>query len=183
MKYTPENCARIHALFAADDYTVEEVCGMIGINQDTFYEWKKTKPEFVALLKDADDRRLERFRVAARRGMIRLLECEELEETQVDYKSDKEGKPIIAKKRVTKRKSMPNAAAVIFASKNLDPENFKDTVEHTGAGGGPIKHLVGTIDFSKVPTEALKALLHARRTGSLEAGSAGGHSADAAEFE
>jgi transposase-like protein len=53
MKYTPENCARIHALFAADDYTVEEVCGMIGINQDTFYEWKKTKPEFVALLKDA----------------------------------------------------------------------------------------------------------------------------------
>lgn len=146
---------RICQLIETDDYTVREICKNVDINVDTFYAWKNDKPEFSEALKKADDVRLEKFKTAARSGLLVLLNGKEYEEVLTEMvagKPDAEGntKPVIKSQRKIKKFLMPNPTSVIFALKNLDEERFSDIFkqEHTGADGGPI--VVETITGMKV---------------------------------
>lgn len=51
-KYTPELVEQISRLIEAGNYAVD-ACMAVGINNDTFYDWLKTKPEFSDTIKKA----------------------------------------------------------------------------------------------------------------------------------
>jgi transposase-like protein len=136
VKYTKKLAEEIYALVASGDLRIVDVCKQVGISEDTFYEWKKTKSEFSESLKRAEDSRKAAFKQLARSGLAKLLDVYEVEETTTEY-VDKGGKPAVKSKKVTKRIFMPSATAVIFTLKNLDSDNFKDKqeVEHKGEVG------------------------------------------------
>lgn len=139
MKYSTALAEKICAVLATGEHTIADVCKQVGITESTFYKWKLEKSEFSEALKKAEAQRLAAFKNMARSGLAKLLDVHEVEETTTEY-VDKAGKPIIKSRKVTKRVFMPNATAVIFALKNLDPESFKDRqqVEHTGKDGAPL---------------------------------------------
>lgn len=133
MKYSKQLGRDISDAFATGEHKVADVCKQFSISESTFYKWKAENSEFSELLKKAEASRLASFATMARSGLAKLLDVHEVEETTTEY-VDKEGQPKIKSRKVTTRKFMPNATAVIFALKNLDPENFKDKheVEHSG---------------------------------------------------
>lgn len=55
-KYTEKLVKRIVELIEQDIYTVSEICNILRINRKTFYEWKKTKPEFRQEIETAEER-------------------------------------------------------------------------------------------------------------------------------
>lgn len=124
-------------LIKSDDYAIYEICDQVGINQDTWYDWKNNHPEFVIAIEKADEQRLDTFKKAARSGLLTLLQGKEWEEVITEYTSDKDGKPKIRLQKKTKKIILPNAISVIFALKNTDSSNFKDTheLDHTGGIG------------------------------------------------
>jgi transposase-like protein len=136
VKYSATLVERISELFATGEHTIADVCTQVGITESTFFKWKTEKSEFSESLKRAESTRLAAFAQMARSGLAKLLDVHEVEETTTEY-VDKGGKPVVKSKKVTKRKFMPSAVAVIFALKNLDSENFKDKqeVEHKGEVG------------------------------------------------
>ena len=94
----------------------------------------------------------------ARSGLASLLEVQEYEEERVEYERKNvkvvEGgqekmvsRPEIKSKTITKKRTLPNATAVIFALKNVDPGNFKDQQHHEHTNGGD------KFDFSGMDTE------------------------------
>lgn len=121
MKYNERTTAKICDLIAKDDYTVEEVCKMVGISEAIYYRWKVEKIEFLESLKKAEEKRLEKFKKAARSGLLTLLQGKEFDEVTTEY----EGKKQVSK-RITKRVILPHATAVIFALKNTDPKHFRE---------------------------------------------------------
>lgn len=70
----------------------------------------------------------------------------EFVEETVEYAPNAEGKPTIVGTKRTKKFIPPNPTAVLFGLKNVDKDNFSETIknEHTGKNGGPIK-TTGTV--------------------------------------
>lgn len=137
MKYTKDLVDRICELFATGEHSVADVCAQVGLAKSTFHKWKEEKSDFSDALKKAEALRLSAFKQMARSGLAKLLDVYEHDEMSRSFSVDKNGKRRIKFEKVTRRKVMPNATAVIFALKNLDPENFQDKqeVEHKGEIG------------------------------------------------
>lgn len=156
MKYSKEIVERICELKALGDHKVVDICKQVGINPDTYYEWKKSHPDFSEALKEADNQRLEAFRDMARSGLAKLLNGHEYDEETTVYVSgvNEAGQvvPTIKERKVVKKKVMPNSTAVIFALTNQDPSNFKHVnhIDHTSKGN-PV------FDYSGMTTEELLA--------------------------
>jgi len=133
MKYTPDIVEAICQKLATGDHRIADVCQQVGISEQTFYRWKEEKGEFCEALKKAETDRLAAFVVMARSGLAKLLDVYEYEETTTEYidGKDKNGNsvPKIKSRKVTKKRIMPNATAVIFALKNREPEEWKDKRE------------------------------------------------------
>jgi len=53
MKYTPELVEELIKYIRAGNYQ-KTACEIVGISEDTFIEWKKTKSEFSELIKKAE---------------------------------------------------------------------------------------------------------------------------------
>jgi len=134
MKYSKETAQAIADALATGDHTIAQVCATVGISESTFFKWKVEKSEFSESLKKAETARLAALGQLARAGLALLLTTQEVEEVTTDFGLDKEGKPHQRSRKVTKRKILPHATAVVFALKNLDSDNFKDKheVEHSG---------------------------------------------------
>jgi hypothetical protein len=139
MKYGKKIVDKICALIESDDYSIDEVCKMVGINTWTFYEWKKKDKSFVKRIEEADEKRLNLFKKSARSGLLTLLNGKEYEEVTTEYVDKKVGKnndgtdayaPRIKSMKKTKKFILPNPTSVIFALKNLDPDNFKDIFDN-----------------------------------------------------
>ncbi|MGN6491056.1 MAG: phBC6A51 family helix-turn-helix protein [Agriterribacter sp.] len=133
-KYTKKRVEKIVTLLESGDYTIKEICEIVKIHQDTWYDWKHNKPEFSELLEKADEKRMEVFKQAARIGLLALLRGKEYEEVTKEYAEvdvpDGKGKtkkePRMISQKIVKKVILPNPAAVIFTLKNQDPDNFKD---------------------------------------------------------
>ncbi|MFT3704655.1 MAG: phBC6A51 family helix-turn-helix protein [Agriterribacter sp.] len=137
-KYTKKRVNKIVKMLESDDYTITEICENVGIHLDTWYDWKKTKPEFSEKIQQADDRRLEMFKKEARSSLLTLIKGKEYEEVHKEYGEveviDKNGKmtkePRMISQKKVKKFIPPNTAAVLFVLKNQDSDNFKE-VAHT----------------------------------------------------
>jgi len=104
-KYSPKLVNRIVEFIEQDIYTISEMCNLIGINRKTFYEWKKSKPEFSLEIEDAMERRDEMLVAIARSSLKKKLEGYTVTEVKETYIPSK-GNPdhLILKTQVVKKK-------------------------------------------------------------------------------
>lgn len=125
-KYTKKIVDRITELLSSDTYTIAEVCKMVGINEDTFYTWKKSKPEFSEAIKKAEEVRMQFFVVEAKKSLLKKIQGYTVQEKHTTYTSDKDGKPKVKEQKNVDKHYQPDTAAIIFTLTNVDPENFKN---------------------------------------------------------
>lgn len=142
-KYSKSIVRKITSLIKTDSYTIAEICKIVGINEDTYYTWKKTKHEFSESIKKAEDTRMEYFAAEAKKSLLKLIQgytVQEKKTVTVDSgKKDPTGKSIPKiKEQVTIEKHFqPSVAATIFALTNAEQDNWKNrqNSEVTGKGG------------------------------------------------
>ena len=125
-KYSKEIVDKICNLLATGEHRIVDVCKQVGISTTIFYDWKDSKVEFSDALKDAEEQRLSQFKDMARSGLAKLLDVYEYEEETTEYSLDPIGNEQVKSRKVIKKRTMPNSAAVIFALCNRDSENFKN---------------------------------------------------------
>ena len=56
-KFNQSLVEKIAELIEEDNYTITEICGIVGISRKVFYEWKATKPSFAEALDQAVEAR------------------------------------------------------------------------------------------------------------------------------
>jgi hypothetical protein len=142
-KYRKKIVEEICSLIKSDSDTISEICSQVGISEDTFYEWQKSKTEFSDAVKKAKGEFDELIASEAKKSLVKLIRGYTLQEEKtvtVDTgKKDDDGKPIVRVKEhsVTDKHYQPVTAAVIFALTNRDPENWKNKInsEVTGRDG------------------------------------------------
>jgi hypothetical protein len=131
-KYDKKIVKRICDLIAKDSYTIREICSQVGISVETFYEWRRTKPDFSDSIKKAKCEFDDFIASEAKNSLVKLIRgytVQEKKTVTVDTgKADDDGNPIMKVKEhsVTDKHYQPVTAAVIFALTNRDSENWKN---------------------------------------------------------
>lgn len=82
-RYNEKLAERITTLVEEDAYTVAAICRIVGIGRKTFYKWRQEKPAFAEALHEAECRRMDDLRQAARTALRRKLEGQ----TQTVYRT------------------------------------------------------------------------------------------------
>lgn len=154
-KYTEKLAKQITDLIESDSYTITEICGIVGISKDTFYEWKNTKSDFSDSIKKAQKVFDELIISEAKKSLAKKVKGYEVDEVKTIYADNGSGQPKIREKTVTKKHIQPDTGAIIFTLCNRDSENWKNrqSTELTGKDG---KDLIPEIDISKLSIEELK---------------------------
>ena len=154
-RYSKELAEQIAGIIATATCTIKEVCTQVGINPDTFYDWKKNRSDFSDLLKKAELNRTNTFVAEAKKSLLKKITGYDVEEVTTDYTTDAQGRPVIKNKKITKKHILPDTASIIFALCNLDSDNWKNRQvnELTGKNG---EALFGTKDLK--PAEAAAAI-------------------------
>lgn len=116
-KYTQKLVDKITVLIEEDNYTITEICHIVGISRNVFYEWKASKPEFAEALDEAEGVREEKLRQQARRSMRQKLEGHKQIETKITYTASKDSDDphtLVVKEYVVKEKyCVPETSAII----------------------------------------------------------------------
>lgn len=135
--------ARIAELIRADTYTQREICAIVGIDETIFGRWKRKHPEFVEAIEAAEDERMARMVVEAKKSLKKKITGYTVTETKIKSiptkKKDKDGKPKgkIKEMITTEKHILPDTAAIIFTLTNGDPTHWKNKInnEVTGKDG------------------------------------------------
>ncbi|TDQ79563.1 phBC6A51 family helix-turn-helix protein [Sphingobacterium yanglingense] len=125
-KYGKKLVERIADLVKSDTYTIAEICKMVGIDEATYYRWKKDKNEFCDAIKKAEDARMEFFVVEAKKSLLKKIQGYTVQEKSTTYTRDKEGKPQVKEQKNIDKHYQPDTAAIIFTLTNGDSENWKN---------------------------------------------------------
>lgn len=140
----PEQAYKLCLLGATD----AELADFFQVNEDTINEWKKVHPKFSESLKAGKDRA---DAIVADKLYHRACGYEHPEVKVFLYG----GEPVIVP--ITKHYP-PDATSAIFWLKNRQPRHWRDVnkLEHSGAGGGPIK----TENVTAMTPEERKKRIH-----------------------
>lgn len=144
-KYNSKLVVHICKLISSDSYSVEEICSLSGINEATYYRWKKDKNEFCEAIKKAKASFNELVIVEAQKSLLKKVRGYSVQEKRtvtVDTgKLDENGNQIFKEKEniITDKHFQPDTAAIIFTLCNRDPDNWKNRVDN---------NLVGNIDIN-----------------------------------
>ena len=107
-KYKKELVSEIVSLIESDIYTVKEICNLMRISRQTFYEWMDTKPEFKEAIDEAMRQRDEMLVSIARASLRKKLEGYTLTEEKITYEPAKSNPNIeVEKSRVVRKKQYP----------------------------------------------------------------------------
>lgn len=114
MKYKEKIAMEIIRMIEQDLYSISEICRSLKISRKTFYEWKKTKPEFGEAVEEAIDHREDVMIASARIGLKQLLEGYVQKKEKITYVPDKNN-PVedVAKCRVVEKKFCPPSIRAI----------------------------------------------------------------------
>ncbi len=114
MKYNDKTAERIVEMIEQDLYGVSEICKILRISRQTFYDWKKNKPEFKEEVEEAFTRREEALIANARIGLKQLLEGYVQKKEKITYVPDKNN-PVedVVKCRVVEKKFCPPSIRAI----------------------------------------------------------------------
>lgn len=166
-KYNAKIVERICLLIKTDSYTVAEICEQVSINQDTYYDWFKNKPEFSDAIKKAKGEFDDFLLVEARKSLVKKIRGYTIQEKKtvtVDTgKVNDEGKPIVKVKEhsVTDKHFQPDTAAIIFTLCNRDSDNWKNRQDTNLSG-----EVTLTSDLEKLTDEELENVV--RNGGKIE---------------
>lgn len=132
-KDMPKNAEEYVSKYGLMDYgsTLKDFLVNLGIADDTYYRWTDEKStsyrrEFCEAIKRGKEIYKANLIKRAEKSIFELVAGAEIVDEKTEYVSDASGKPIIAKKIVTKRKQEPNVAATIFALTNLKGDIWKN---------------------------------------------------------
>lgn len=159
-KYSKKIVEQICSLIATDSYTVAEICEIVGINKDTYYEWIKNKSDFSDTIKKAENDFNELIVAEAKKSLMKMIRGYTVQEkktvTADTGKKDDEGKPIVRVKEhsVTDKHYQPVTAAVIFALTNRDPDNWKNRMDSNVSAGITLKS-----ELEKLSDEELENII------------------------
>lgn len=136
-KYSKAIAEKIFALLESDEYSQKEICSIIGIDPDTFTNWKKKYSEFSEGIEKARARLVEKRLVQCKRSLAKLICGYSYTETVTEYVDDGNGKARIRAQRETTKEVPPSLGAIIHYQSNMDAENWqnKQRLEHTGKDG------------------------------------------------
>lgn len=142
-KYNKAIVERITSMIRADTYTQREICAAVGVDETTFGRWKTKYPEFAEAIEDAEDERMARMVVIAKKSLKKKIEGYTVSENKIvsvpTNKKDEKGKSIgrIKEMTTTEKYVHPDTAAIIFTLVNGDPMHWKNRVnnEVTGKDG------------------------------------------------
>jgi len=128
MKYNKKIVEKICNLIKADSYTLGEICNIVGIETDTFRNWKRKHPEFVQAIEKAHDEARESFLRDARKSLRDKLNGKVYEEPKNVYVANPADpqRSILKERSITKKFVPPDTAAIIFTLCNMDPEHWKN---------------------------------------------------------
>lgn len=136
-KYSKKIVDKICKLISSDSYTITEICAQVGINQDTYFTWKKEKPEFSEAIEKAQDARRAYFALEAKNSLLKKVKGYSVDETKTVYVDSKEkgtdgkAKAKIKEKTITTKYFQPDTAAIIFTLINCDGDNWKNKQDNT----------------------------------------------------
>lgn len=135
-------------LAAFDEHiTVSAACVVAGVGRSTVYDERHRNADFAEAWSAVEERTTERMeREGFRRAVEGWIEREE-------FDTDPETGERVATLRVRKFSD----TLLIFFLKARRPGTYRERVEHTGVGGGPLEHRV-KVDLSKLTDEQLDAL-------------------------
>ena len=141
-KYIPEIVNKIIELIETDSYTIKEICKNVGINKQTYYDWKGKYPDFLESIKKAQLKFNDNVVSEAKKSLMKKIKGYEVEEVTTEFKRIKLNDietPIEIVKTVLKNVA-PDTTAIIFSLTNLDGENFKNRnyTELTGKNGSSL---------------------------------------------
>ncbi len=114
MKYKEKTASEIVRIIEQDLCSVSEICKSFKISRKTFYEWKKTKPEFGEAVEEAIDHREDVMIASARIGLKQLLEGYVQKKEKITYVPDKND-PVndVEKYRIVEKKFCPPSIRAI----------------------------------------------------------------------
>ena len=116
--------------YESGEFTIESCCNEHGISVRTFNNYVGDIAEIAVRYKKAKDKHAkinkEGIREKALDGFKRLLTGFHVEEEEVEEMFDKNGRPSGRRVKRKKKYFAPQTAAVIFALKNTDPNNWSD---------------------------------------------------------
>ena len=92
------------------------------------------------------------FQVALERAKTLFIERAEAEMWRLFFGYEK---PVYQNGRLVGTLPEHDTVAGIFMLKGACPEKYRERFEHTGAGGGPIRH---DVDLSRLPLEQLRQM-------------------------
>ena len=117
----------------------EQIAKNMGIGTSTLYEWKNRFPEIVEALK--------RGKEIVDQEVENALLKRALGYQYVEVRKEREGEGS-AKITETVKEVLPDVGAQIFWLKNRQPEKWRDkqSIEHSGPGGGPLQIVVSDLD-------------------------------------
>ena len=142
-KYNEKVVSRIIELITSDNYTITEICHIVGIATRTYYDWTSTNPDFAEAIENAKEERMQFFVAEAKKSLLKKIQGYTVDETKVVTVPSKEldengrPKPRIKEQTTVKKHIAPDTAAVIFTLTNGEPETWRNRQysEITGKGG------------------------------------------------
>jgi len=133
--------------YATGEFTMESCCHAGGIEKSTFHYWKIDHPEIMAIFNDAKKKhnliRKTGLKEKAETGLEQLILGFWITETDTEELFSKTGQLVGKKIKTKNRFIQPQTAAVIFALKNTDPENWADQINLEVAGDEQIFQIGG----------------------------------------
>lgn len=117
---------------------LEAIARELNISYDTFWRYKNQFPELSEMLSTARPKLHEAMLVKAEDSIMTVMKDREVTEVTVEEYVDDEGK--VTGSKLTKRTRILPAStpAIMFALKNRDSDNWKDTQEVSGQIGHTI---------------------------------------------
>lgn len=114
-----------------DGHSIVEICAAVGIARETYFDWKKNKPDFSDKIKAAEGKRWELRRTSLEPALKKLIEGFEVEYIETTAEQDgfqQDG--TTPKYRIvsqTKKKKIfpPNQAIVTKMLEALEPGRFR----------------------------------------------------------
>lgn len=138
MKYCDEIVERICERIRQGDSNLL-ACKAVGINPDTFYDWKKEKPDFCEQIKKARDEFQATITNRLEATLWKRAMGYEVSETETEYTTDKNGTRRIKAQKTKTKQIQPDTAALIFALTNVAPNKWvnKQKVETSNVEAEP----------------------------------------------
>jgi hypothetical protein len=142
-KYNKKIVKDICSLIKKDSYTISEICSLVGISKETYYQWIENKLDFADAIKKAKGEYDEFIAAEAKKSLLKRIQGYTVQEKKVvmveSKDKDESGKfkPKIKEQTIIDKHYQPDTAAIIFTLTNKVPEEYQNkyNAELTGKNG------------------------------------------------